>query len=235
MRRMRPTMAACLLGAGATLAATGAASDQGGVLYFEDFETGTGGWRIYGWTDSGSTCVPRLDSASTWNSTGGNPAGCCRFIESILCNWDGPEVFLAPASLTDLIRGRTDLTFEYDIRLDVTSTHPIHLMGAGRIITRTAGSANTGFTTMTVTLDPEGWTDSCTGAAVSTEEFQPIIDELDGLMIRTDHVSGAIHDAWLDNVRLLGQPAGGCTGDLNGDGAVDFADVLQLLAAWGGC
>ena len=44
-----------------------------------------------------------------------------------------------------------------------------------------------------------------------------------------------IGDVDVDDYNGLGEELGVCTGDLNGDGMVDAADLGLLIAAWGAC
>ncbi|MCP3903965.1 MAG: hypothetical protein GY715_10060 [Planctomycetes bacterium] len=52
--------------------------------------------------------------------------------------------------------------------------------------------------------------------------------------VRLDHVSDTSGAGQRQHIGAWG-PCGGCPEDLNGNGAVDFADILVVIAAWGPC
>jgi len=150
-----------------------------------------------------------------------------------------------PAGGTLSIQGGTDTANNgayVDFAIDMTGLSDLTISYA----TRGTGS---GFSSQTWSWSTDGvdFTDFETVVGTTVTSFFLVelatLNALDGeanafLRLTFDGATGSTGNNRLDNIRFDATPDGGgseCPADLNGDGVVDFADLLVMLSVWGAC
>lgn len=190
------------------------------------FDTDAEGWRALG--DTSGT-----EQGISWLATGGNPGGCVTATDYTSDVW----YFVAPSRFTGDLSPAYGASIRFDLRQSAVSSQfdaaDVALDGeALTLVHDTAANPGVAWTSYSVPLEPAAWrVGTLTGAVATEADLRGVLSTLVGFRIRGEYRSGA-DTAWLDNV-LFG--AGGVApGDVDGNGAVDVADVIAAIRAGAG-